>query len=176
MNQVFAGVRRGDVVLAALLTAAGAFLMVENIEMTDAAVRVDSRSWLMVPVFAAATLPILWRRRSPFGVLAVTAAALAVHVLAFGWVTRCGVGLPLAVALAYAAGRLLRGLSAWAALAGSLGVQLLVLVKDSSAGWGGLSIGVPLAAVAFGVGVLLARRADRPASALAAPVAATARV
>ena len=32
-------------------------------------------------------------------------AATAVHVLAFGWLTRCGGALPLAFALAYAVAR-----------------------------------------------------------------------
>ena len=63
--------RKGDIALAGVLTALGVALMIENITATDAAVRIDSRSWLMIPLFAAATLPILWRRRN---MLAVTLA------------------------------------------------------------------------------------------------------
>src|SRR5919205_507628 len=126
MNGIFAGVRKGDVVLAALLTALGVLLMVENIGAgPDPGVRVDSHSWLMVPVFAAATVPILWRRRGMLAVCAVTALAVAVHVLAFGWVVRCGAGLPLAFALAYGAGRLSRGLWTYIGLVATMAVQFL---------------------------------------------------
>ena len=105
MSTFFAGVRKGDAVLAILLTALGTVLMVANMTGDDATTRIDSRSWLMIPVFAAATVPILWRRRSLLIVYAVTLAALLVHVLAFGWVVRCGAGLPLSLALAYSAAR-----------------------------------------------------------------------
>src|ERR1700754_131060 len=112
----FAGVRKGDAVLAALLTALGVVLMVADIiSDPDTGLRMDSRSWLMVPVFAAATLPILWRRRSMLVVYTVTLAALGIHVLAFGWTVRCGAGLPLSVALAYASGKLAKG---WPAVLG----------------------------------------------------------
>jgi hypothetical protein len=167
MNEVFAGVRKGDVTLAVVLTALGALLMVENI-YSSGSVRVDSHSWLMVPVFAAATMPILWRRRSMMAVLAVTAAALAVHVLAFGWVVRCGIGLPLAFALAYGVGRLCRGVWSWVGLVATIGVQFLVLVKDTAAGLGIIPVTAALGVVFWGIGVLLARRADRAATADAA--------
>jgi hypothetical protein len=161
MNEIFAGVRKGDVVLATVLTALGVLLMVANINGDDGT-RIDSRSWLMVPVFAAATAPILWRRRSMIAVLGVTAAVLAVHVLAFGWVVRCGVGLPLAFALAYGAGRLMRGPSSWAGLVGTLVIQVLVLVRDSAAGLDIIPVTAAVGVVCWGVGALLARRATQP--------------
>src|SRR3982750_1839704 len=108
MNKLFAGVCKGDVVLAALLTALGVILMVADVTSDpDPGMRMDSRSWLMIPVFAVATLPILWRRRNLLWVFAVPLAALTVHVVAFGWTVRCGAGLPLSFALAYSAGRLM---------------------------------------------------------------------
>jgi|SRR4051812_14257818 hypothetical protein len=164
MNKIFAGVRQGDVVLAVLMTALGVLMMLENI-LSDSTsdVRIDSHSWLLIPVFAAATLPILWRRRSMIGVLLVTAAALAVHVLAFGWVVRCGAGLPLAFALAYAAGRLSRGLWSWMGLVGSLAIQFLVLVRDSAAGLDIIPVTAAIGVAAWAVGVLLARRTERSA-------------
>ena len=67
-------------------------------------------------------------------VLVVTAVALAVNVLAFGWLVRCGAGLPLAFALAYSAGRLISGRASWLGLAAATGIQFLVLVRDSAAG------------------------------------------
>ena len=109
---VFRGVRRVDWVLAGLLTLLGVVLMVEDVLFEDshtaAAIadgtmvhEMSSHSWAMVPVFALATIPVLWWRR---GVIAVTGIALAVmvlHDLLFGWVTRCGAGLPLTFVLAY---------------------------------------------------------------------------
>ena len=157
MNSSIRGVRAGDAVLAAALTALGALLMVGNITGTEE-VRVDSRSWLLVPVFASATLPILWRRRSMLAVIGVTAAALAVHVLAFGWLVRCGAGLPLAFALAYGAGRLSDRTQALIGLVGVIGIEFLVLVKDSAAGLGIIPVTAAAAAAAWGVGVWLRRR------------------
>ena len=166
MGTIFSGVRKADAVLAALLTALGVVLMVENMATGPGAdVRVDSRSWLMIPVFAAVTLPILWRRRNLLAVLGVTAAALAVHVLAFGWVVRCGAGLPLAVALAYAAGRLTIGRRSVTALVASLAVQVLVLVQDSAAGLGILPATAVIGVAAWGVGVWLRRRSEARATA-----------
>jgi hypothetical protein len=161
MDGILAGVRKGDVALAALLTALGVVLMVANIYGDDGT-RIDSRSWLSVPVFAAATLPILWRRRGMVPVLLVTAAALAVHVLAFGWLVRCGAGLPLALALAYGVGRLSRGGWSVAGLLGTVAIQFLVLVRDSAAGLEILPVTAAAGLVAWGVGVLLTRRAARP--------------
>lgn len=174
MNAIFAGVRKGDAVLAVLLTALGVVQMIGNIYGDDPALRTDSRSWWMVPVFAAATMPILWRRRSMIGVLGVTAVALVVHLLAFGWVTRCGAGLVLSFALAYAAGRLMRGTSAWAGLVACVGIQALVLVRDSIAGLDIIPVTAVLAAIGWGIGVLLVRRAERPVATATEP--ATARV
>ncbi|HEY0814456.1 MAG TPA: hypothetical protein VGE11_14355, partial [Pseudonocardia sp.] len=131
MTSIFGGVRKGDVVLAVLLTGLGVALMLENIVAgDDAGVRIDSHSWLSIPVFAVATVAILWRRRSLPAVYLVTAAALAVHVLDVGWMVRCGAGLPLAFALAYGAGRLDDGWRSWAGLLAVTGIEVLVLVED----------------------------------------------
>jgi hypothetical protein len=160
MNTVFSGVRKGDVVLAALLTALGVVLMVANMGGdSDPDVRIDSQSWLMIPVFAAATLPILWRRRNLLAVYAVTAAALAVHLLAFGWVVRCGAGLPLAFALAYAAGRLSDRRESVIGLVATFVIQALVLVRDSAAGLEIIPVTAAIGAAAWGIGIWLRRRA-----------------
>lgn len=159
MNTAFAGVRKGDVVLAALLTALGVVLMIADITSDpDPGMRMDSRSWLMVPVFAAATLPILWRRRNLVVVYGVTLAALAIHVLAFGWTVRCGAGLPLSFALAYAAGKLAKGRLSVLCLVATVAVQAIVLVKDSAAGLEILPFTALFAAVAWGIGAGLRRR------------------
>jgi hypothetical protein len=141
--------------------------MIENITATDAAVRIDSRSWLMIPLFAAATLPILWRRRNVLAVTLVSLVAMGAHVLAFGWEVRCGAGLPLAFALAYGVGRLAPGWQAWVGLVGSLAVQALVLVQDSAAGLQILPVTALIGVAAWGVGLWLRLRSASP---VAAPV------
>jgi hypothetical protein len=166
MTTIFTGVRRGDVALAVLATGLGVALMLENIMAgPDAGVRVDSHSWLLVPVFALATIPILWRRRSMLAVCLVTAAALAVHLLAFGWMVRCGAGLPLAFALAYGVGRLSDGWRSW--------VGLLVVAQDSAAGLDIAPVTAVVGAAIWGVGVWVRRRAGRDV-AVGAPVPAAA--
>src|SRR4051794_35984385 len=159
MNKLFAGVCKGDVVLAALLTALGVVLMVADVTSDpDPGMRMDSRSWLMIPVFAAATLPILWRRRNMLFVYAVTLAALTIHVLAFGWTVRCGAGLPLSFALAYSAGKLLTGRLSVLGLVATVAVQVIVLVRDSAAGLEIIPFTALIAAVAWGIGIWLRRR------------------
>ena len=164
---MFDGVRKGDVALAVVLTILGVVLMVENITATGADVRVDSHSWLMVPVFAATTVPILWRRRGVLAVTLVTAAAMAVHLAAFGWVVRCGAGLPLAFALAYGVGRLAPRWQSWVGLVVTLVIQVLVLVQDSAAGLSVIPVTAVIGVAAWGVGVWLRQRVGTP---VAAPV------
>lgn len=153
MDKLKATIRPTDIVLAVLLSGLGVWLMVENINAHDVDVTIDSHSWLLVPVFLAATLPVLFRRVNLLAVTLVSAAALAVHDTAFDWVVRCGAGLPLAFVLAYSAGRLIdcRRQSA-TILALSVGVQALVLVRDSAAGLGILPVTAGLGIVAWGVG------------------------
>src|SRR5215207_7615449 len=107
MNGILKGVRPLDYVLAAVLTVAGAYLMYENIaaDASDLPHPLSSTSWAMLPAFLLVTVPILWRRRHILAVIGITTVAAAAHVLAFGWVTRCGVALPLSFALAYAVAR-----------------------------------------------------------------------
>lgn len=171
MNRILRDVRPLDYVLAATMTAIGVLLMVANIQSSDGSTRIDSRSWLMVPLFSAATVPILWRRRNLWAVLGITAAAFAVHDVAFGWVVRCGAGLPLAFALAYAAGRLMSDRKqSYVALAAVIGIQFLVLIQDSAAGLGAIPFTAVLSAVLWGVGLYLRPRAQRSVTAeVAAP-------
>ncbi len=159
MNKIFEGVRIGDYALAALLTALGVVLMLENINAGPGEdIRIDSHSWLLIPVIAATSVPILWRRRNILAVCAVTAAAYAVHVLAFGWVVRCGVGLPLSLALAYSVGRLTDRAQALAGLAAVIGIQFIVLVKDSAAGLAIIPVTALIAAAVWGAGMWVRKR------------------
>jgi hypothetical protein len=173
MNTIFKGVRPLDYVLAALATGGGAYLMYENITVTNAHGLyhpLSTHTWAMLPVFLAVTVPILWRRRNIVAVTAVTAVALALHVVLFGWVTRCGVVLPLSFALAYAVARFAAGRRDH--LAGLTLIALLLvvtLVRDSSADFGGaMPIAVGGAAIFYGIGrfvqVMVNKKAVKQAS------------
>jgi hypothetical protein len=161
MKSILRGVRPLDYVLAAAMTALGIVLMTADIR-SHGSTRIDSRSWALVPVFAAATAPILWRRRNLWAVLGVTALALGVHTLAFGWEVRCGAGLPLTFALAYSVGRLTsERRQSYAALATVVGIQFLVLVHDSAAGLGILPVTAVIALAIWGVGLYVRKRSER---------------
>ena len=107
MSGVFRGIKAGDWILAGILTALGVLLMVFDVRSTDAQVArdvadgsmvhaVSSHSLWMIPLFAAATVSVLWWRRSLLAVTGVAIVVMALHDVLFGWVTRCGAGLPLA--------------------------------------------------------------------------------
>ena len=161
------GIRPVDYVVAGALTALGALLMVENMRAGDdsgLAHPVSTTSWAILPVFLPAMVPILWRRRHVLAVVGVSVAAMGVHVLAFGWLTRCGAGLPLAAALAYAVARYAPGARNQAiGLAGVVALGLVTLVRDSSTGGlaHGWEIGVPAAALFYGIGLAVQNRVER---------------
>jgi len=157
------GVRPTDHLLAALLSAAGVVLMTFNITNgDDPSLRhpVSTTSWLIVPAFLLVTLPILARRRNITAVVGVTVAALLLHVLAFGWLTRCGVVIPLSAALAYAVARFAR--KPWehpAALAGILLMEVVMLMRDSSAGVAdALPVAITPVVALYGIGWLVKNR------------------
>jgi hypothetical protein len=175
MNGILKGVRPLDYVLAGLMTVTGALLMYESIAAgpdAELAHPLSTQSWLIMPAFVLVTLPVLWRRRNVNAVIGVTALATLAHVLAFGWITRCGVELPLTLALAYAVARF-----AGAArnhvigLAGVLVVQLLVLVRDASIDTvaGTLPLTVPAAALFYGIGLFVQNRASNKQAAAVPP-------
>ena len=155
-----------DYVLAAVMSAAGVFLMWENITAGDDPSLIhppSTTSWAIIPVFLLVTVPILWRRTNVALVAGVTAAAAAVHVVAFDWLTRCGVVLPLAFALGYAVARFARtrrdhvlGLTAIVAL------LVVILFRDSSADLAGaLPIALPGVALFYGAGLLVQNRVTK---------------
>ena len=180
MNAIFKGIRPLDYVLAALFTAAGVFLMFENITASGHGLPhpQSTTTAAMLPVFLAVTVPILWRRRNILAVTAVTTAALVLHVLLFGWDTRCGVVLPLSAALAYAVGRFATGRREHlAGLAVILLLQVVTLARDASIDTilSALPIAVVGAALFYGAGrfvqvkVSKKEREEQPAAA-AVPV------
>ena len=175
---VFRGIRPVDWVLACGLTALGTALMVGNVMISNADVtaaiagrtmvhEMTSHSWAMVPVFALATVPVLWWRR---GVVAVTGIALVVMVLHdvfFGWVTRCGAGLPLAFVLAYLGAVSLERRQAWINLGLATLLSAAVLVVDATTGFEPIVLAVPVLLIVFAVG-----RAVRQRSAMSAELRA----
>jgi hypothetical protein len=175
MNGILKGVRPLDYVLAGLMTAAGAYLMYENVVASGngLAHAQSSKSWAMLPAFVLVTLPILWRRRNILAVVGVTTVAAVGHVLAFGWITRCGVALPLSVALAYAVGRFA---GAWRnhviGLAGVVALQIVVLIKDTSIDGiaSALVLSLPAAALGYGIGLFVQSKVTKKQPAAVAPL------
>jgi signal transduction histidine kinase len=152
------GVRPVDVVLTGVLVVLGSWLMVEDVLADDPTTRVDSRSWVMVPVFLLAVVPVLWWRRSLLAVIVLSAAVMIAHDLLFGHLVRCGAGLPLAFVVAFLAGlrdrwrRWLVGL----ALAGVLAAA--VLAWDTAAGPELLPPVLLILAVLWGIGQVAGSR------------------
>ncbi|MCX6399292.1 MAG: hypothetical protein NTX33_05105 [Propionibacteriales bacterium] len=163
VSGLYRGIRPIDVVFASALTALGTWLMIENVLITDAEVadavgtgemyhRVSSHSWAMVPVFLLATVPVLWARRNPLAVTGFALTAMIAHDLLFGWVTRCGAGLPLAFVLAYVGAVALERRQAWMALGLTTALTAAVLVVDATTGIEPVVLALPIVGVMFGVG------------------------
>ena len=160
---VFRGIRPVDWVFAGALTALGIWLMVANVLIKDSVVtrsiaddtmvhQMSSHSWAMVPVFALATVPLLWWRRNVIVVTGIALVVMVLHDLLFGWVTRCGAGLPLAFVLAYLGAVALERRQAWIALGLSTLVTAAVLVVDSTTGFQPIVLALPVVLIVFGVG------------------------
>ena len=172
---IFKGIRPLDYVLTAVMVALAAFIGFENVNAgphADVAHALDSHSALMIPVFVLAVLPILWRRRNILAAIGASFVVIAASVLAFGWVTRCGFALPLSIAMAYAVARFAGSRQNQViGLVGILALQIVTLMQDSSTGGlGALGLSVPVAAVAFGIGLFVQSRAGRTVSAPTLPV------
>jgi signal transduction histidine kinase len=163
MSEVFREVKGRDWLLAGVLTALGLLLMLGNIGTTDAEVArsiaegsafhpQDSRSLWMIPVFLAATVPVLWWRRSVLVVTGVALAVMVLHDLLFGWVTRCGAGLPLAFVLAFLGAVAYGRTKAWLVCGLSVLLAAAVVVVDSTTGPDVLLLAAPIILIVFGIG------------------------
>ena len=94
-------------------------------------------------------------------------------MLAFGWITRCGVALPLSFALAYAVARFAGARrNQVIGLVGVVVLQLVVLVRDASIDGmaGALVIALPAAALFYGIGLIVQNRVTRKQPAAVAPL------
>ncbi len=158
--RTMAGTRPVDAVVAGILCLLAAVLAVADIKSTGAATRIDSHSWLQLPVFVAAMLPVLWWRRNLIAAVLASAGLLLVHVLAFGYVVRCGAGLPLAFLLAFLCGFAYPQLrERLTALGLSVVLAAIVLIWDTAAGPSILPVVAVLQAGLYGIGRVVAQRA-----------------
>jgi signal transduction histidine kinase len=163
ISRVVRGIRPVDWVLAGALTALGVWLMVEDVTITDAHVtaavadgsmahEMTSHSWVMIPVFALATVPVLWWRRNVLAVATIALVVMVLHDLLFGWVTRCGAGLPLAFVLAYLGAVGLERTQAWIVLGLTALLTAAVLVVDATTAFEPVVLALPIVLIVFGIG------------------------
>ena len=169
MPAIFKGIRPLDYVLAALATGAGAVLMDENIAGHEHGLPhpQSTTTAAMLPLFLAVTVPILWRRRNILAVVGVTTVALVLHVVLFGWNTRCGVVLPLSGALAYAVARFAAGRREHLiALTGILLLQVVTIARDASIDTllSALPLAVAGGAICYGVGRFVQVKVNKKAT------------
>ena len=160
LSRAMQRIRPVDAVLAGILCALAAVMAIEDINYTGNGFRIDSHSWLQLPVWVAASLAVLWWRRNLVAALLASCALALVHVLAFGHTTRCGSGIPLAFVFAFLCGvsdRDLRQRLAALGLAVVLGV--LVLMWDTSAGPSMIPVVALIQIGLYGVGRIVAHRA-----------------
>lgn len=170
MGEVFRGIKVRDWLLAGVLTALGLLVMKFNVQVSDAHVAravaegsmyhpMDSHSPWMIPVFFGATIPVLWWRRGVLAVTGVAIAVMALHDALFGWVTRCGAGLPLAFVLAFLGAVAYERRRAWLVCGLSALLSVAVLVLDGTTGPGALVLALPVVLIVFGVGRAARHRA-----------------
>lgn len=146
---------RLDVAITVLLSAAGIFLMISNVYSTDDPS--PDVGFLAIPAFLAVTLPLLWRTVDPIRALGAVAAALALHGLLFGAAVRCGVAFPTIGFLAFSASSRRDGREAQIGLGLAVLGAIIVGVGDFL-GMGVAAFGVPIIALAWGIGRVAASR------------------
>jgi signal transduction histidine kinase len=119
----------------------------------------SSHSLWMIPLFAAATVSVLWWRRSLLAVTGVAIVVMALHDVLFGWVTRCGAGLPLALVLVFLAALTYERAKAWLAAGLSALLAFAVVVVDATTGPNVIGLVLPVMLIIFGIGWAGRRRA-----------------
>jgi hypothetical protein len=106
-----------------------------------------------------AVAPVLWRRRAPLIAATGTLIGTAIHVIAYGTITRCGLLLPLLFVEGFAVAAWLNRREALVGLTVVLGSGVVCLSADASAGWSGLTISVPVTLVVWFIGRVVRSRA-----------------
>jgi len=106
-----------------------------------------------------AVIPVLWRRRAPLIAASGTLIGTAIHVAVYGTITRCGLLLPLLFVEAFAVAAWLDRREALVGLAIVLGAGVVCLSADASAGWGGLTVSVPVSLAVWFIGRVVRSRA-----------------
>lgn len=163
IGEVFRGVKPRDWVLAGVLTVLGVALMTLNVLTTDAEFTreiaageafhpTETHSAWLIPGFMLTTVPVLWWRRSVLAVGVFVTAAMFLHDLVFGWVTRCGAGLPIAFVLAFLGALAYERAAAWLVCGLSAVLVVAVLIVDATAGFGALSLAAPVILIVFVIG------------------------
>jgi signal transduction histidine kinase len=163
MGEVFRGIKVRDWVLAGVLTALGVLLMVSDVRVSNADVdraiaegsmvhTLSSHSPWMIPVFLGATIPVVWWRRGVIAVTGIAIVVMALHDALFGWVTRCGAGLPLVFVLAFLGALAYERTKAWIVCALTALLSAVILVYDATTGLSALVIALPIILIVFGVG------------------------
>ncbi len=150
-------IARRDIIIA-LLFAIGSVAMAGWLQ--DGAKAGTLASPDAVAGFAALlyAVPVLWRRRYPLLAAAATLVGFAIHVVAFGSLTRCGVAIPELFVEAFTIAALLDGRTAALGLVLPLGSSVVMLSSDTSAGWGGLTVAVPGILAVAGIGRVVRSR------------------
>jgi signal transduction histidine kinase len=160
MERVMQRVRPVDAVMAGILCALAAVMAIEDITYKGTGIRIESQSWLQLPLWVGAALPVLWWRRNLVAALLASCGLALVHLLAFGHTTRCGSGIPLAFVFAFLCGVSDRGpRQRLAALGLCLVLVTLVLMWDTSAGPSITPVVALIQIGLYGVGRVVAHRA-----------------
>ncbi|MHB8233110.1 MAG: sensor histidine kinase [Solirubrobacteraceae bacterium] len=110
-------------------------------------------------VILLAVIPVLWRRRAPLVAAAGTLLGTAIHVVAYGTITRCGLLLPLLFVEGFAVAAWLDRDEALLGLAIVLASGVVCLSADRSAGWDGLTVAVPVTLAVWTIGRVVRSRA-----------------
>jgi signal transduction histidine kinase len=113
---------------------------------------------VMGALILLAIVPVLWRRRAPLIAAAGTLVGTAIHVAAYGTITRCGLLLPLFFVEGFAVATWLDRREALVGLALVLGSGVVCLSSDASAGWSGLTISVPVTVAVWFIGRVVRSR------------------
>ena len=146
---------RLDVVIAVLAgIAASGYMISEVVDDTyDAPV-------LAVPFFVLVTVPLLWRRSAPLFGLGLLVGAQLLHLALFGELVRCGIVIPVALVLTFAAGARLDRRDSLYGLGLALASFTIVCLTDTDKGAtpDALTFVAPLGLALWGVGRLVHSR------------------